>query len=109
MNKTQCMDCEAPGGDAGTVCRECGRGIIQKLEDPDTMWVINTESRSYDWFVLAKTERECRREFARMWNEWCKASGADPYYWGNVGDKWADIDCLEVQVGVGMMDREVFR
>ena len=74
-----------------------------------TIWIINTESANYDWFVAAETEAKCRREFTRMWNAWCKATGADPYYWGSLGDKWSEIDCMEVVVGAGYMDRELFR
>ena len=74
-----------------------------------TIWVINMDSRNYPWFVAATTEGACRREFGRMWNAWCKSSGADPYYWGHKGDKWAEVDCVEIELGRGYMDREIFR
>ncbi len=51
-----------------------------------TVWVINTSSRHYDFFVVAESEAKCMRTFARMWNDWCKHTGADPYYWGEKGD-----------------------
>ena len=76
---------------------------------PVTLWMINTESRSYDWLVIAPTEAECLREFKRMWNSWCESTGADPYYWGSPGDKWSDVSCLPYEMGAGYMDREKFR
>lgn len=73
------------------------------------VWIIDEESRSYSWRVVAVTEFQCLREFKRMWNAWCEASGADPYYWGEPGDKWADISAVEIRLGAGYMDRELFR
>ncbi len=74
-----------------------------------TVWVINTSSRHYDFFVVAESEAKCMRTFARMWNDWCKHTGADPYYWGEKGDKWAEVDCVEVDMNTAYMDREVYR
>ena len=81
----------------------------KKEPDTKTLWMINTESRSYDWFVIAETEDKCLREFARMWNDWCKNTGADPYYWGEPGDKWAEVDCVQVVIGKGYMDKGLYR
>lgn len=105
MNK--CENCGALG-EPGTTCRECGRGIIT-YGDTQTLWIIDTDSRSFSWRVIAETESKCLREFARMWNDWCKKTGADPYYWGEVGDKWSGINAVPVIVGAGYRDGELYR
>jgi len=103
----KCEQCGAPG-EPGTSCRHC-RGYIEADIRVKTLWIIDTDSRSYSWRVIAETESQCRREFARMWNDWCKKTGADPYYWGHKGDKWADVEPEPVQIGSGYMDGELYR
>lgn len=43
---------------------------------------------------------------ARMWNDWCEKTGADPYYWGQPGNKWAEVSVHELDLNQGYMDRE---
>ena len=85
--------------------------IYAKVDPPKpaTMWVINESSASYDWLVVAETKEACIRAFSKMWNQWCKDTDADPYYWGSQGDKWGDVAPMEVRLGAGYMDRELFR
>lgn len=114
-----CPNCySAVWQEPGTTCPACGRGILEGREpepEPETetdapaaadvVWVIDTDSRSYEWRVIARTRLEALRAFRDMWNDWCDKTGADPYYWGYAGDKWADIEPVPVQLGVGYMDR----
>lgn len=74
-----------------------------------TMWVINISSYSFDFLVVETTRERCLRAFSRAWNDWCKTTGADPYYWGEAGDKWAEVTPEEVEVGVVYMDRAPYR
>lgn len=74
-----------------------------------TVWVVDESSRNYDWFVVAETEAGALRAFKAMWRDWCKATGADPYYWGSATDIWDGIQAREVKLGVPYMDREPFK
>lgn len=100
----------------GEIKRIVEQGVYRVLDiktrdkKPDNaMWIINTESRSFDFFVLAETEAGCMRAFSKMWNDWCKKTGADPYYWGEAGDKWSEITPERVVIGQAYMDREIYR
>ena len=110
MTHLMCESCWE-WGEEGTVCRQCGRGTHSLVSMPssDTLWIINTESRSFDFFVVDHTPQACLRAFSRMWNDWCAKTGADPYYWGEKGDKWAEIVPQAVTMGKVYMDREVYR
>jgi hypothetical protein len=79
------------------------------IDERKTVWIIDESSRSWDWLVVSSTEKGALRAFKKMWNDWCKATGADPYYWGQAGDKFGDISAREIKLGVGYMDREEFR
>lgn len=102
-----CDSCDALGT-PGTTCRECGRGV-HTIAQRKTVWVVDESSRSYDWFVVAETEAGALRAFKAMWRDWCKATGADPYYWGSATDIWDGIQAREVKLGVPYMDREPFK
>lgn len=99
MKKCDCCDAL---GEPGTTCRECGRGV-HSLAARKTVWLIDEASRSFDWLVISDSKKGAERTFKRMWLDWCKATGAERDYWGD----WPEA--REVKLGVGYMDREVFK